>query len=80
VSTDPVVRYVAGIVLLLTFAGAMAVIVHGYWVDAHYAIPSALDALVTSAVTAAVALLGVHAGAVQKVQLVNGDPARPPPA
>ena len=61
-STDPVVRYASAGVLLLTFAAALTVTVHGYWSDPSYQIPALISYALGSAITGALTLLGVHLG------------------
>lgn len=62
VTTDPVIRYTAGGILVAAFCGAVAIVVHGYWIDPHYTIPTTIDALLSAALAGALTLLGVHVG------------------
>lgn len=59
---DPIVRYVAGLILVLAFAGAGAVVVHGYWLDAGYQPPQLVGGAIGSVIAACLVLLGVHVG------------------
>lgn len=62
VTTDPTIRLTAGGILVLAFAGCLAVVVHGYWLSSAYVIPPLLSWILGSAVTGALTLLGVHLG------------------
>lgn len=61
-ATDPVVRWTAGGIVLAVVCAALAVCVHGYWLDAHYQIPTVIDNVLVGAVAGALPLLGVHVG------------------
>lgn len=62
VATDPIIRYGAAAVLLLTFLGALVVAVHGYLMIADYTPPPLINGVLAGAVTASLPLLGVHIG------------------
>lgn len=59
-AADPLVRWVAAIILIVTFVGQVAIVVHGYWVDQAYTIPSFLAAMLGSEITGAAGYLGIH--------------------
>lgn len=61
-TTDPVVRYTAGLVLVLAFTASLAVALHGYWVSSTYVPPPVIVTVIASAVTGSLTLLGVHVG------------------
>lgn len=61
-TNDPVIRYVAGGILLAAFLACLAVVVHGYWYNADYIIPAVIEWVLASAVTGSLTLLGVHLG------------------
>lgn len=61
-SPDLVVRAVAGAILVLAFAAACAITVHGYWQDPGYQIPGVVSLILGSAVSASLTLLGVNVG------------------
>lgn len=63
-TTDPVVRYAAALILVATFLSALVLALHGYWLDPHYQMPPIAAAVMGSGVTAAATLLGVHIGTV----------------
>ena len=67
-ATDPIVRLTAGGILLIAFAGALAVVVHGFWLNPEYVMPPIISWMLGSSITGALTLLGVHVG-VQGMQV-----------
>lgn len=61
-TNDPIIRYVAGGILLTSFIACLAVVVHGYWYNVNYVIPALIEWVLASAVTGSLTLLGVHLG------------------
>lgn len=74
-TTDPIVRIVAGGVLAAGFLGCLAVVVHGYWYDNAYQIPAVVSWVLGGAFSGALTLLGVHLGA-QGAQVAVGQGAQ----
>ena len=62
-TTDPVVRFTAGLILVAGFLGCLAVVVHGYWFNVNYQIPAVVSWVLGGAFSGALTLLGVHLGA-----------------
>ena len=80
-TTDPLIRYAAVTIVLLTFAGALAVAIHGYYLSVSYTPPPLVVAILTSAIQGALLLLGVHQGATSVTTgvvkaVVNGSEAK----
>lgn len=62
-SPDPVIRTTAAAILVLAFGGCIAVVAHGFWVDANYQIPPIVSWVLGAGITSALTMLGVHLGA-----------------
>lgn len=74
-TNDPITRLTAAIVLVLAYAAAVAVVVHGYWTDANYNIPALIAGILGSGITVAGTLLGVHVGATGALQAATNTGA-----
>lgn len=70
-TTDPVVRYTAGAVLLAAFLGCLAIAVHGYWDSSSYLMPAFVASILSAGMGGALTLLGVHVGGQGTTQAVS---------
>lgn len=70
-NTDPFVRYVAGSVVVIFALGAMAIVVHGYWLSDNYRIPAEIVGVLTAILSGAFTILGVHIGTASSAQAIG---------
>lgn len=59
---DPVVKYTVLGLLAIGLLGMLAVVIHGYWEDPHYAPPPLIAAVLGGALSTAIHLLGIVQG------------------
>lgn len=59
---DPVVRYTMVGMVGVSFLAFLAVVVHGYWIDPHYPVPSFIAGVLGPVLGACISLISVHQG------------------